>query len=67
VARAGDTETCTTGRHVVYAPDGTARVRIEGAAYELATDHALRIRADATTAVRVEVGTLLIASITAKA
>lgn len=54
---------CKPGRHVVYAPDGAAQVEIDGRAYILEEDHALRVRTDAGTNVAVRDGQVIIGSI----
>ena len=55
------------GRHVVYAPAGSARVRIAGQAHALDEDHALRIQAEAPAALEVETGAVLVGSILPRA
>jgi hypothetical protein len=47
----------------VYAPVGPAQVKIDGRAYTLAEDHALRVRNDAGTAVTVQAGQVIVGSI----
>lgn len=54
---------CKPGRHVVYAPAGSAQVVIEGRIHALAGDHALRVQADSATSVTVRSGEVLIGSI----
>ncbi len=57
---------CKAGRHVVYAPLGAARITIGVAEHHLAGNHALRLRADAETALAVQEGCVLVGSIHAK-
>jgi uncharacterized protein len=54
---------CESGRHVVYAPIGAAQLEIDGRAYTLAEDQALRVRADSGTNVKVEIGQVILGSI----
>lgn len=63
VARAGDTSLIARGRHVAYAPKGSARVAVGSESFTLAADHALRIRSDRVSSLRVEDGIVLFASI----
>jgi environmental stress-induced protein Ves len=63
VGKKGAEMLCTHGRHVVYAPVGAAQVDIDGRAHALAEDHALRVRADAGTNVKVQDGQVIIGSI----
>jgi environmental stress-induced protein Ves len=67
VGKAGAQMFCLSGRHVVYAPVGAALVEIDGRAYALAEDHALRVRADSGTDVTVRDGQVVIGSIHSKA
>ena len=63
VGKAGAEVFCRSGRHVVYAPVGPAHVKIDGHAYRLAEDHALRVRIDAGTDVTVHAGQVIVGSI----
>jgi uncharacterized protein len=54
---------CKPGRHVVYAPAGSAQVVIEGRTYALAEDHALRLQADSVTSVAARSGKVVVGSI----
>lgn len=64
--RVGDTSAplpCRAGVHLVYAASGPARVTIDGTAFELEEDHALRWRTDSGCTVTTTSGSPLIASI----
>jgi len=63
VGEAGVEMLCRPGHHVVYAPTGVSRVRIDGRAFTLSKDHALRLRTSAETAVVVQEGQILLGSI----
>jgi environmental stress-induced protein Ves len=63
VGNAGAQMLCKSGRHVLYAPIGAAQVEVDGCAYTLAEDHALRMRTDSGTNVTVQVGQIIIGSI----
>lgn len=63
VGRPGDTSLIARGRHVAYAPTGPARVTVGHETFTLAEDHGLRIRSDRVGSLRVDEGTVLIASI----
>ena len=67
VGRAGAEMSCRRGRHVVYAPAGAARIEIDGSAYSLAEDHALRLHTDSAASVTIKNGQVIIGSIHAKA
>lgn len=63
VGHPGDTSLMPRGRHVAYAPRGAARVTVGSEPFALPEDHALRIRSDRVGSLRVEEGTVLLASI----
>lgn len=63
VGDAGADMLCKPGRHIVYAPAGTAEVRIDGRAYGLEEDHALRMHTESATSITVRDGPLLVGSI----
>lgn len=63
VGNAGAEVFCKCGRHVAYAPVGVAHVEIDGRAYTLAEDHALRVRTDSGISVTVQDGQVIIGSI----
>ena len=63
VGRVGAEMFCRFGRHMVYAPVGPAQVEIDGRAYTLAEDHALRVRAESGTNVTVQKGQIIIGSV----
>lgn len=63
VADAGGEVMGEPGRHVVYAPVYMARVEIDGRAYSLVEDHALRVRNDTAAKFTVKSGQVLIGSI----
>ena len=63
VGKAGAEMPCKSGRHILYAPIGAARIAVDGRAYTLMEDHALRVRADAGTNVTVQDGQIIIGSI----
>jgi hypothetical protein len=63
VGKAGAELFCRSGRHVVYAPVGPAHLEIEGRAYTLAEDHALRLRVDAGIDVSVQAGQVIVGSV----
>jgi environmental stress-induced protein Ves len=67
VGKAGAEMFCKSGRHVVYAPVGAALVEIDGRAYTLTEDHALRVRTDSGIPVTVQDGQVVIGSIHNKA
>ncbi|MEZ0301928.1 MAG: HutD family protein [Hyphomicrobiaceae bacterium] len=67
VGKAGAQMFCKSGRHVVYAPVGAALVEIDGRAYTLAEDHALRVRTDSGTNVTMQGGQVVVGSIHTKA
>jgi hypothetical protein len=67
VGNTGAGLSCRPGRHVVYAPVGAALVVVDGRAYTLAEDHALRVHADSGTHVTVQDGQVLVGSIHNKA
>jgi uncharacterized protein len=54
---------CKSGRHVLYAPVGAAQVEVDGRAYMLMEDHALRVRSGSGTNVTVRDGQVIIGSI----
>jgi environmental stress-induced protein Ves len=54
---------CRPGHHVVYTTIGDSRVDVDGRAYTLAKDHALRLRTSAGTTVVVQEGQVLLGSI----
>jgi environmental stress-induced protein Ves len=66
VGKAGTEVFCGPGRHVVYAPAGSARLAISGRDYTLADDHGLRLRLDAGTEIAVQAGQVIVASIHGK-
>jgi environmental stress-induced protein Ves len=64
--RMGDTGAempCRTGRHVVYAPVGAARLDIGGRTFSLAEDYALRVRTSSETTITLQSGRVLLGSI----
>lgn len=63
VGEAGAEMLCRPGRHVVYAPTADLRCRVDGRAYTLANDHALRLRTSRETTVAVQEGQILLGSI----
>jgi uncharacterized protein len=63
VGEAGTEMFCRPGRHIVYAPVGAAQTQIDGRAYTLAEDHALRLRITAGTDVTVRVGQVIVGSV----
>lgn len=63
VSDAGTEVFCRPGRHVVYAPVATAHVKIDGRAYILPEDNALRLRIDAGTDIIVQAGQVIVGSI----
>ena len=63
VGKVGEGTYCKPGRHVVYAPIGTAQVEIDGRAYIFTEDHALRVRTDSGANVTVHGGQVIIGSI----
>jgi len=63
VCRAGAETSCKAGRHVVYAPVGAARIVVDQHPYDLAEDHALRLRTDLATNIQVQDTEVLIGSI----
>jgi uncharacterized protein len=63
VGKAREEVSCSPGRHVVYAPAGAVRVKIDGRVYTLAEDHALRLRLDAGTDVTVQGGQVIVGSV----
>ena len=67
VGKGGMEMSCKPGRHIVYAPAGAAHVEIDGRAYALAEDHALRVRGDTGTNVTVQDGQVILGSIHDKA
>ena len=67
VGKAGAQMSCRSGRHVVYAPVGAALVEIDGRAYVLVEDHALRVRTYSGISVTVRDGQVVIGSIHSKA
>ena len=67
VVQVGAERFCKPGRHIVYAPAGAALVEIDGRAYTLMEDHALRVRTDLGTNVTVQGGQVVIGSIHNKA
>jgi environmental stress-induced protein Ves len=67
VGKTGAQMFCKPGRHVVYAPVDAAHVEIDGRAYALAEDHALRVRGDTGTNVTVQDGQVILGSIHDKA
>ena len=54
---------CKSGLHIVYAPVGAARVKIDKRVYMLPEDHALRLRTDSGTNINVQEGQAIIGSI----
>lgn len=66
VAEPGRELPCAPGRHVVYAAIGPTTVALDGHAYALAIDGALRIRAPKTAILTVKDGTVLVGSILGK-
>jgi uncharacterized protein len=66
VGKAGTEVFCGPGRHVVYAPVGSAHVKINGRDYSLAEDHGLRMRLDAGTDIAVQAGEVIVGSIHGK-
>lgn len=63
VGKAGAALFCKSGRHIVYAPDGSAQIGIDGRAYILAEDHALRVHTAAETKITVKEGQIIIGSV----
>lgn len=63
VAEAGGEVVAEVGRHIVYAPVDIARIEIDGHAYTLAQDHALKVRNGAAAELKITSGQVLIASI----
>ena len=63
VGKVGAEVSCKSGRHVVYAPVGASQVEIDGRAYALTEDHALRVRTGSGTNVTVQDGQVLIGSV----
>jgi environmental stress-induced protein Ves len=59
----GSNMACKPGRHVVYAPAGSAHVGISGHVLALAEDHALRVSTDSEISAAVRDGQVLIGSI----
>jgi uncharacterized protein len=62
VLSAGDRQAHSAGAHVFYAPNGAAALAIDGAAFDLPEDHALRL--DGAGSVDCRAGVLIAASIT---
>ena len=63
VCHAGQTSLLARGRHVAYAPKGPARVTVGAETFSIAENHALRIRSKRVGSLRVDDGTVLLASI----
>jgi environmental stress-induced protein Ves len=63
VGKVGAEMLCRSGRHVLYAPVGAAQVEVDGCAYTLAEDHALRMRTASGATVTVQDGQIIIGSI----
>lgn len=63
VGEAGAEMLCRPGHHVVYTPTGNSRVEVDGRAYTLAKDYALRLRTSAEAMVLVQEGQVLLGSI----
>jgi environmental stress-induced protein Ves len=63
VGKVGAEMFCKPGRHVLYAPVDAAQVEVDGRAYTLTEDHALRVRTDSGTNVTVRDGQIIIGSI----
>jgi environmental stress-induced protein Ves len=63
VAKLGVEMFCKSGRLVLYAPVGAAQVEVDGSAYTLTEDHALRVHTDSGTSVTVQDGQITIGSI----
>jgi uncharacterized protein len=66
VGKSGAEMFCKPGRLVVYAPLGVARIEIDGCAYGLMEDHALRVDCDSRANIAVQDGQVIVASIHAK-
>lgn len=63
VGETGAEMLCRPGRHVVYTPTGDSLVDVDGRAYTLAKDYALRLRTASDTMVVVQEGRILLGSI----
>ena len=63
VGKAGAEMLCERGRHILYAPAGAAQVAVDGRAYALMHDHALRVRTDAGANVAVRDGQVILGSV----
>jgi hypothetical protein len=63
VGEAGAEMHCRPGHHVVYTPTSDSRVDVDGRAYTLAKDHALRLCTSAETTVVVQEGQILLGSV----
>lgn len=66
VGYAGAATQLGEGTHIAYAPSGLAKLTVSGEPHGVDQDHALRIVADGSAEVRVDEGTILLASIAAR-
>ena len=63
VGTAGTEVFCKSGLHIVYSVVGAAEVEIDGRPSILPEDHALRVRIESGTKIRVRIGQVLVGSI----
>lgn len=64
VLEAGHDLILGAGTHIAYSPGEPATIDVQGASYDIATDHGLRIERDGLTVVIGTAGRVLLASIT---